>query len=112
MKKTITLVLATFMVVSGSAQLYVKSNGRVSINTDQSPRALFTIKGSHASSSNTYDGPPFNAEINVTRHGALSLVTDTATCRDAWYALYSRLESSYNTPIGFFQVLKALTQIE
>lgn len=91
-----------------NAQLYVKSNGRVCINTDQSPRALFTIKGDHASSSNTNDGPPFNAEINVTRHGALSLVTDTATCRDAWYAQYSRLESSYNSPIGLYSIVKGL----
>ena len=109
MKKIIILAVMAALITSVcNAQLYVKSNGRVCINTDQSPRALFTIKGDHASSSNTYDGPPFNAEINVTRHGALSLVTDTATCRDAWYALYSRLESSYNTPIGFFSSVKGL----
>ena len=109
MKKIIILaVLAALITSVCNAQLYVKSNGRVCINTDQSPRALFTIKGDHASSSNTNDGPPFNAEINVTRHGALSLVTDTATCRDAWYAQYSRLESSYNSPIGLYSIVKGL----
>ena len=109
MKKIIILAVMAALITSVcNAQLYVKSNGRVSINTDQSPRALFTIKGNHASSSNTNDGPPFNAEINVTRHGALSLVTDTATCKDAWYAQYSRLESSYNTPIGLYSIVKGL----
>lgn len=109
MKRIIILAVMAALITSVcNAQLYVKSNGRVCINTDQSPRALFTIKGDHASSSNTNDGPPFNAEINVTRHGALSLVTDTATCRDAWYAQYSRLESSYNSPIGLYSIVKGL----
>lgn len=99
MKKTITLVLATFMVVSGSAQLYVKNNGRVSISTNYTTSAAFSIKGPQTSSSNNFDGPPYNAQIFATRHGALSLDTDTATCRDAWTSLRLNFISAYSTPV-------------
>lgn len=108
MKKTITLVLATFMVVSGSAQLYVKNNGRVSISTNYTTSAAFSIKGPQTSSSNNFDGPPYNAQIFATRHGALSLDTDTATCRDAWTSLRLNFISAYSTPVGIQSIVKGL----
>lgn len=96
------------MVVSGSAQLYVKNNGRVSISTNYTTSAAFSIKGPQTSSSNNFDGPPYNAQIFATRHGALSLDTDTATCRDAWTSLRLNFISAYSTPVGIQSIVKGL----
>lgn len=109
MKRIIILAaLATLITSVCNAQLYVKSNGRVSISTNYTTSAAFSIKGPQTSSSNNFDGPPYNAQIFATRHGALSLDTDTATCRDAWTSLRLNFISAYSTPVGIQSTVKGL----
>ena len=88
MKKTITLILAMFMVVSGNAQLRVDTIGRIRLGND-------------VPSSNSTFVNRFNTTItNSTRDGALLL--NNYNNPGALWGLNVNLSSSTNYPIAIY----------